>query len=206
MPTIKGINHLVLMCSDMERTVHFYQDLLGLKVVATFGEDRMLDPMEMASSAVMEKTARARAKLSEDQKYQIGRLYFFEFPNGDYIGFFEVRRRSFRHDQTISLSNWPGETNPPSRVPKVDHLALSVDTREDLARFQQHLRAHGVQTSEIEERASNPKFVKSIYFYDPDGFPLEIATWDWDDPAWTTVNRKKDWMMDGDAVPSLPRG
>ncbi len=32
-----GINHLALVTSDMERTIRFWRDLLGLRLVATFG-------------------------------------------------------------------------------------------------------------------------------------------------------------------------
>lgn len=32
-----GINHLALITNDMERTIHFWRDLLGLRIVAGFG-------------------------------------------------------------------------------------------------------------------------------------------------------------------------
>jgi hypothetical protein len=45
--------------------------------------------------------------------------------------------------------------------------------------------------------------VKSIYFYDPDGTPLEIATWDFADPTWEQ-HRDDNYFLDEDPVPSLP--
>ena len=34
---IKGINHMVLLTNDMEKTVRFYRDLLGFQLVAAVG-------------------------------------------------------------------------------------------------------------------------------------------------------------------------
>ncbi|MCH8195935.1 MAG: VOC family protein, partial [Chloroflexi bacterium] len=33
----KGINHLVLVTNDMDKTVRFYRDALGMQVVGTMG-------------------------------------------------------------------------------------------------------------------------------------------------------------------------
>ena len=37
MPNYKGINHLALVTGDMEKTVRFYRDVLGMPLVATIG-------------------------------------------------------------------------------------------------------------------------------------------------------------------------
>ena len=34
--TARGVHHLALLCSDVERTIHFYQDLLGFPLVELF--------------------------------------------------------------------------------------------------------------------------------------------------------------------------
>ena len=36
-PRWRGINHLALITTDMDRTVRFYQGVLGAKLVATIG-------------------------------------------------------------------------------------------------------------------------------------------------------------------------
>ncbi len=59
----------------------------------------------------------------------------------------------------------------------MDHLALNVGTLRQLKQVQKKLRDAGLTVSEIQDLAGSP-FVKSIYFYDPNGIPLEIATWD----------------------------
>ena len=34
--TARGVHHLALLCSDVERTIHFYQELLGFPLVELF--------------------------------------------------------------------------------------------------------------------------------------------------------------------------
>ena len=46
-PVITGINHLVLVCKDMEETLHFYRDLLGLRVKATLPGNRTPGNMDL---------------------------------------------------------------------------------------------------------------------------------------------------------------
>ncbi len=38
-PRWRGINHLALVCSDMDATVRFYVGVLGARLVATVGTD-----------------------------------------------------------------------------------------------------------------------------------------------------------------------
>jgi glyoxalase family protein len=59
------------------------------------------------------------------------------------------------------------------------HFALSVSDEDALARWREVLNAAGVPTTEIRDRA----YFRSIYFHDPDGLIIEIAT---DTPGFTT--------------------
>ncbi len=59
------------------------------------------------------------------------------------------------------------------------HFALSVSDEEALAGWRDYLNANGVPTTEIKDRA----YFRSIYFHDPDGHIVEIAT---DTPGFTT--------------------
>lgn len=58
----KGVNHLALVTNDMDRTVRFYRDVLGMRVVATTGNARGRYPF---------------------------RHYFFEMGEGSTLAFFE---------------------------------------------------------------------------------------------------------------------
>jgi len=52
------------------------------------------------------------------------------------------------------------------------HLALTVDSAEELDAWRDYLRSRGVQTTEIIERGR----FRSLYLRDPDGHILELAT------------------------------
>ena len=58
----RGVNHLALVTDDMEKTVRFYRDVLGMKVVGTIGGEVEGKPM---------------------------RHYFFSLGPGSCIAFFE---------------------------------------------------------------------------------------------------------------------
>lgn len=52
------------------------------------------------------------------------------------------------------------------------HFALRAGTLEELEAWRAHLTAHGVQCTEVLDRT----YFSSIYFRDPDGHIVEIAT------------------------------
>jgi len=181
---ITGMNHIQLVVRDIDVSTRFYRDVLGFKVIRTQGE--YSPPMPPGG----------------EHAWCVPRNYFFQLPNGTFLSLIQVDGAS-RADQSVwTPSFWPGVANPPSRPQKLDHMAFDVPGRADLEWFQEHLRASGVVVSEIVERLEKPRFVKSIYFYDPDGIPLEIATWDWDDPAWEGHDATE-WLMDEEPVPAL---
>lgn len=182
MSKITGINHILLICKDMNKTVEFFANILGMPVKGTAQKTMNVYPGAADSGA------------------QVRRLYFFDAGNGTSITCAEAPASQAVDSQPILPAYWPGEPKGP--VGKVDHLALNVESRDDLVYFQKRLREHGVTVSEISERMTSPKFVKSIYFHSPDGFPMEIATWDWADPTWAQAS-KDNYMTDPDPVPSL---
>ena len=57
--TFRGINHLALVCSDMERTVDFYCNVLGMPLVKTI-----------------------------ELPLGMGQHFFFDVGNGDCLAFF----------------------------------------------------------------------------------------------------------------------
>lgn len=141
MPTVtyRGVNHLALVTTDMEKTVRFYRDVLGMKLVGTTGG-------------------------AQDYPY---RHYFLSLGPGSTIAFFE----------------WPDVELPPrkdSGIPatgrQFDHVAIGVDSEDDLAAAQDRLRAADVDVSEVVDHG----LCRSIYFEDPNGISIELAVWSQD--------------------------
>ncbi|MGC1302498.1 MAG: VOC family protein [Caulobacteraceae bacterium] len=84
---------------------------------------------------------------------------FFEMGDGSYVAFFDL-----------------GRNEPPAPSPNtpdwVQHLALEVDSIEAVLRHKQNLEAAGVEVRGLVDH----EFVKSIYFFDPNGLRVEITT------------------------------
>jgi catechol 2,3-dioxygenase-like lactoylglutathione lyase family enzyme len=192
---LRGISHLALFTHDMEATVRFYRDVLGLKIVRTNGRVSTL------------RYVREDAHDERDD-FMFERQYFFELPNGELVSLYEVTNLDDRFDESIVSHLWPEppeRARPVSRPQKLDHLAFDVASRDDLVWFQHRLESYGIPVSKIIERNLDPthaKFVKSIYFYDPSGNPLEIATLDHGDPEWEGYDFS-DWFRDDHPVDAL---
>ena len=163
MVKFNGINHLALVTGDMEKTVIFYRDVLGMALVATTGNKPGMYPY---------------------------RHYFFELGQGNTIAFFE----------------WPGmveELHKPAGLPvqgriQFDHVSFNLLNEDALFGLKKTLEEHGIGVTS----AVDHKFLRSIYFTDPNGIALEASCWvkdptfgepDYDDP---------ELFQDPDPVPS----
>lgn len=73
--------------------------------------------------------------------------------------------------QSVELPHGMG-TIPPHDGTGAQHVALAIG-KEELAAWEAHLTAHGIA---IEGRSHWPKGGESLYFRDPDGHLLELAT------------------------------
>ncbi|MBX6746297.1 MAG: VOC family protein [Acetobacteraceae bacterium] len=78
----------------------------------------------------------------------------------------------FRRGAATHTAHLPGGTIPPHDGAGPIHCALSIPAAE-LPRWEAHLTAHGIP---IEGRTHWPRGSISIYFRDPDGHLLELAT------------------------------
>jgi catechol 2,3-dioxygenase-like lactoylglutathione lyase family enzyme len=184
---INRMNHIQIIVSDMAQSIKFYQDILGLRVISTIGT-------RLSGDLLVQKVPGAGV---------VGRNYFLEMSSGELISLIEVPSASRPNQSVFVPSFWPGEAIAPSAPNKIDHLAFNVESKADLLWFQRYLREHGVVVSDVVDRDEQTYlFVTSIYFYDPSGNPLEIATFDWADPKWENHDRG-DWFLDKDPVPTL---
>lgn len=129
--SLKGLHHVTAISGDLERTVSFYRDLLGLKLLKqTVNED---DPG--------------------------ARHFYFGDPDAT-------------PGSIVTFMEYPNMEEGQVGVGVVHHFALRTGSLDELEGWHKHLTAHGVQATE----PINRTYYSSIYFRDPDGHIVEIAT------------------------------
>jgi len=185
MHKINGFNHIMLLVRDMDAAIHFYVGILGFRVKAT-------------TESTMSPTA-----LSEEGSRHTSKLYFLEVTNGTMLVLGEVKDGLAAASAPAIDYYWPEPRNAFTGSSHLDHLAFNVDTLEELVWFKSRLEEHGIEVSEVLMRGGRPKFVKSIYFYDQDHTPLEIATWDYSSSEWDD-HRNDNYYLDENPPPSVP--
>jgi catechol 2,3-dioxygenase-like lactoylglutathione lyase family enzyme len=154
---IGGINHLALVCKDMARTVDFYTNVLGMPLIKTI-----------------------------DLPKGMGQHFFFDIGNGDSLAFFWFPNAPEAVPGVASAANLPGGKSIVSAHGSMNHVAFNVP-EEKIEDYYEKLIARGVKATKIfnhdesEYQASAEitptTFVRSIYFFDPDGICLEFAAW-----------------------------
>lgn len=83
---------------------------------------------------------------------------FFEMADGSNIAFFDLG------DDTAAEPS-------PNTPPWVNHIALRLGTLDELETMKRRLVDHGIDVLGITDH----HFVRSIYFFDPNGFRLELT-------------------------------
>ncbi|WP_246791787.1 VOC family protein [Burkholderia perseverans] len=83
---------------------------------------------------------------------------FFEMADGSNIAFFDLG------DDTAAEPS-------PNTPPWVNHIALRLATLDQLETMKQRLVEHGIEVLGVTDH----HFVRSIYFFDPNGFRLELT-------------------------------
>jgi len=83
---------------------------------------------------------------------------FFALDSGECIAFFEVD--GLERPESDPIPSW------------LKHIAVSVETMEELEEFRRHLKEHGVEVTDV---VDHDGIWESIYFFDPNGVRLEIT-------------------------------
>ncbi len=154
---LRGVNHIALVSSDMARTVRFYRDVLGMPLVKT---------IELPNGA--------------------GQHFFFDIGNDDCLAFFWFPNAPAAVPGVASSAALPDAGDIATAHASLNHLAFDVPL-ERFEEYRQKLIDAGVEVSMVLDhddseyqvaRAFHPGvFVRSFYFFDPDGIMLEFAAW-----------------------------
>jgi catechol 2,3-dioxygenase-like lactoylglutathione lyase family enzyme len=154
---IRGVNHLALVCEDMARTVAFYRDVLGMPLTKTI-----------------------------DLPDGRGQHFFFDIGNGDSLAFFWFPDAPPAARGVSSPASLPTQGSIVTAHGSMNHIAFNVPA-EKFDEYYQRLQDKGVAVSRILNHDDSPTqasaemnpdvFVRSVYFFDPDGVCLEFAAW-----------------------------
>ena len=151
---LRGVNHLALVCEDMARTVDFYSNVLGMPLTKT---------IELPGG--------------------MGQHFFFDMGNGDSLAFFWFPDSPDRAPGVASPAAMVGAGSIATAHGSMNHIAFDVDA-EKMEEYRERLAAKGIEVTEIVNHDNSPLqqsptltddvFVRSMYFFDPDGvmYPL----------------------------------
>ena len=154
---IRGINHLALVCKDMERTVDFYTNVLGMPLTKT---------IELPGN--------------------MGQHFFFDIGNGDSLAFFWFPNAPAAAPGVSAPDGMPVEGELASAHGSMNHVAFDVPA-DKFEEYHAKLVGKGVHVTPIMNHDDSPRqvskevhegtFIRSFYFRGPDGELLEFATW-----------------------------
>jgi catechol 2,3-dioxygenase-like lactoylglutathione lyase family enzyme len=154
---IRGVNHLALVCKDMARTVEFYRDVLGMPLIKTI-----------------------------DLPDGMGQHFFFDIGNGDSLAFFWFPGAPEAQPGVASPRALPTQGSMVTAHGSMNHIAFDVPA-EKFDECCRRLKSKGVKlspvlnhdnsASQVSATVTDDVFVRSVYFFDPDGICLEFAAW-----------------------------
>ena len=141
----------------MARTVEFYRDVLGMPLVKTI-----------------------------DLPGGRGQHFFFDMGNGDSLAFFWFPQAPKAAPGISAPEHLPTKGNFMSAHGSMNHIAFNVPA-ERFDEYYDRLIAKGIEVTQILNHDNSPTqvsdhmhddvFVRSVYFFDPDGVCLEFAAW-----------------------------
>lgn len=154
---IRGVNHVAMVCKDMARTVAFYRDVLGMPLIKTI-----------------------------DLPGGMGQHFFFDLGNGGALAFFWFPNAPEAQPGIAAPATLPGGGGFMSAHGSMNHIALNVPA-DKFDAYVARLVEKGVKVSgvlnhdnsprQVSETVTDDVFIRSVYFFDPDGVCLEFACW-----------------------------
>ncbi|WP_322048298.1 VOC family protein [Paraburkholderia sp. J67] len=154
---IMGVNHMAIVCKDMAKTVAFYRDVLGMPLIKTI-----------------------------DLPAGMGQHFFFGIGNGDAIAFFWFPNAPQAQPGISAPAHLPGQGSITSAHGSLNHIAFNIPA-DKFDAYVARLVEKGVPVSRVMNHDNSPAqisatmhkdvFLRSVYFFDPDGVCLEFACW-----------------------------
>ena len=158
---LSGLHHLALVCKDMEKTVDFYTNTLGMKLNKGFDLDG-----------------------------GYGQHFFFDMGGGQELAFFWFNDAAPAQPGIASAANLVASGNGTitSAHASMNHVAFRV-SKDKIDGYREDLVARGVDCSPVvnhddvisgdakrtSDMPNDKTWLRSFYFYDPDGVMLEFC-------------------------------
>lgn len=157
-----GVHHLAICTKDMKAQVEFFTQVLGMELVALYWMHGV------------KNTYHGFVKMSDSSS-----IAFVQGPESGEI----------QPQPGVSHPSWTAGLVAPGAM---QHLAMNVDTEEELLAMRDRVRSHGHWVMGPLDHG----FCKSIYFAGPEGMMLEFSTSEgnaideeaWIDPAVVKLN------------------
>ncbi len=150
-----GLNHVALVCRDMKETVDFYAGVLEMPLIKTI-----------------------------DLPGGHGQHFFFDIGRGASIAFFWFPGAPEAAPGIASPSRGRSDSTETAHA-SMNHLAISIPLDEFDA-YVDRLKSKGVRVRVINhadnargftEGVTSETFIRSMYFFDPNGVALEFAAY-----------------------------
>jgi catechol 2,3-dioxygenase-like lactoylglutathione lyase family enzyme len=172
---VRGINHLALVVSDMEKTMHFYKEALGLPLVRTA---ELPDGGQQFFFQISDHSMISACWYPDAATPEPGIV------NGGWGGYDPETGQQLRTGRSGASAHG-----------SMHHVAFDIPL-EKQEEYKERLRAAGVPVTEVnhhilygkDQQVAYPnqvpddaeavdEFINSIYFPDPDGRTFEFAAW-----------------------------
>lgn len=153
---IRRLNHVALVCRDMDETVEFYEGVLDMPLVKT---------VDLPGG---------------------GQHFFFDVGDGSCIAFFTFPNSPAPAPGIAAPSAWPGRGEVTTAIASMNHLALDVSLdqlRECRKRLKERgiecspVVNHDDSPQGFSVEMNSGVFICSVYFFDPNGVLLELSAW-----------------------------
>ena len=160
---LRGFNHVALTSSDMQKTVDFYEGILGFPLV---------------------KTLEGSGPSGKHQHF------FFQVTENDGVAFFWFEDPPPAAQPGVTSAPWRFTDESGRPTPGIAGIAakdamhhMSFDVPlESIDEYRDALIAAGVEVVDVVRHTDGSEgddedCIRSLYFRDPDGFMLEFSAW-----------------------------